>query len=72
MCNFSVTKRELTFFVTGVVIGSFIGYNVACNWNAFPRHLHQMKAIICHQYIGSEVKGLKYIFLFKVMQALLI
>ncbi|KAJ8681331.1 hypothetical protein QAD02_017118 [Eretmocerus hayati] len=58
--SLDVTKREFIFFATGCITGSILGYVIVLNWcNTIPNHLHQMKAIVCHQYIGSE--GISFI-----------
>ncbi|XP_008208031.1 reticulon-4-interacting protein 1, mitochondrial [Nasonia vitripennis] len=48
-----VSKRDFICFVTGLLAGSLVGYFIALNWYT-PRHLHHMKAIVCHHYLGTE------------------
>ncbi|XP_033209573.1 reticulon-4-interacting protein 1, mitochondrial-like [Belonocnema kinseyi] len=49
-----VAQREVGFFVVGLVLGCLIGYSIGQNWRNTLRHLHNMKAITCHHYIGIE------------------
>ena len=53
----SVARREVGFFLAGLAVGSLIGYCIGLNWRSAPHHLHNMKAIICHHYIGIEVNN---------------
>lgn len=50
-----MSKSELTFCVTGISIGILIGYYIGINWGYVSHHMHHMKAIVCHHYIGIEV-----------------
>ncbi|XP_076169066.1 NAD(P)H oxidoreductase RTN4IP1, mitochondrial isoform X1 [Ptiloglossa arizonensis] len=52
--NNEVSKSELTFCVTGISIGILIGYYIGINWGYVSHHMHHMKAIVCHHYIGIE------------------
>ncbi|XP_015586866.1 reticulon-4-interacting protein 1 homolog, mitochondrial isoform X2 [Cephus cinctus] len=54
LCFSDVTRRELAFCITGLIIGSVAGYNIGLNWQRPSHHMHHMKAIICHHYIGIE------------------
>ncbi|XP_051168505.1 reticulon-4-interacting protein 1, mitochondrial-like [Leptopilina boulardi] len=49
-----VSGREVGFFLIGIATGSLIGFCIGQNWRNSPRHLHNMKAIICHHYKGVE------------------
>ncbi|XP_014204452.1 reticulon-4-interacting protein 1 homolog, mitochondrial-like [Copidosoma floridanum] len=54
-----VSRRELFYFITGILTGTLIGYSIALNWNV-PRHLHPMKAIVCHHYLNG-VEGVSLV-----------
>ncbi|CAL7938633.1 unnamed protein product [Xylocopa violacea] len=49
-----VSKRELAFCLAGLIVGTLIGYYAGINWGHLSHHMHHMKAIICHHYIGIE------------------
>lgn len=49
------SKRELAFCLTGLVVGTLLGYYAGVNWGHVSHHMHHIKAIICHHYIGIEV-----------------
>ncbi|XP_012166333.1 reticulon-4-interacting protein 1 homolog, mitochondrial [Bombus terrestris] len=48
------SKRELAFCLTGLVVGTLLGYYAGVNWGHVSHHMHHIKAIICHHYIGIE------------------
>lgn len=50
-----VARRELTFCLASLIVGILIGYYVGVNWGRLSHHMHHMKAIVCHRYIG--IKG---------------
>lgn len=50
-----MSNRELAFCLAGLVIGTLLGYYIRITWEHVPRHMHHIKAIICHHYIGIEV-----------------
>lgn len=50
-----VSRRELTFCLAGIAVGTLIGYYAGCNWGHVSHHMHHMKTVICHDYIGIEV-----------------
>lgn len=52
--NNEVSKRELAFCLSGLIIGTLLGYYIGTNWGYSIRHMHHIKAVICHQYIGIE------------------
>ncbi|XP_033333124.2 NAD(P)H oxidoreductase RTN4IP1, mitochondrial [Megalopta genalis] len=54
LCNNEVSKRELAFCLTGLIMGTVLGYYIGTNWGYSMHHMHHIKAIICHQYIGIE------------------
>ncbi|XP_046739788.1 reticulon-4-interacting protein 1, mitochondrial-like isoform X4 [Diprion similis] len=49
-----VSRRELAFCVIGLTAGGLIGFTTGLTCHHPPRHMHHMKAIICHHYIGIE------------------
>ncbi|XP_043250099.1 reticulon-4-interacting protein 1 homolog, mitochondrial-like [Colletes gigas] len=49
-----VSKRELGFCLAGIAIGTIIGYYIRINWGYGSHHMHSIRAIICHHYIGIE------------------
>lgn len=61
-----MSKREFLYFLTGLSLGSVIGYSIALNWHT-PRHLHSMKAIVCHHYIGIEVNTPSFMLKLKII-----
>lgn len=52
--NNEVSNRELAFCLAGLVVGTLLGYYIRITWEHVPRHMHHIKAIICHHYIGIE------------------
>ncbi|XP_076681129.1 NAD(P)H oxidoreductase RTN4IP1, mitochondrial isoform X1 [Andrena cerasifolii] len=54
LCNNEVSRRELTFCLAGIAVGTLIGYYAGCNWGHVSHHMHHMKTVICHDYIGIE------------------
>ncbi|CAK9801211.1 Reticulon-4-interacting protein 1 homolog, mitochondrial [Anthophora quadrimaculata] len=52
--NDEVSRRELAFCLAGLVVGTLIGYYAGINWGYISHHMHHMKAVICHHYIGIE------------------
>lgn len=52
--NNEVTRREIIFCLAGITIGTLIGYSIGRNWIYYSHHMHHIKAIICHHYIGIE------------------
>ncbi|XP_071871897.1 NAD(P)H oxidoreductase RTN4IP1, mitochondrial [Bombus fervidus] len=48
------SKRELAFCLTGLVVGTLLGYYAGVNWGHVSHHMHRIKAITCHHYIGIE------------------
>lgn len=51
----SVSRREAIYCLTGIAIGTVIGYYIGVNWKPSSRHMHHIKAIACHHYYGIEV-----------------
>ncbi|KAK2579490.1 hypothetical protein KPH14_010803 [Odynerus spinipes] len=49
-----VTRREIVFCIAGITIGTLIGYYIGKNWGRYAYHMHHIRAIICHHYIGIE------------------
>ncbi|KAH0944683.1 hypothetical protein HN011_000785 [Eciton burchellii] len=49
-----VSRREIVFCVTGITIGTVIGYYIGANWRFNSYHTHHIKAIACHHYYGIE------------------
>ncbi|XP_012269803.2 reticulon-4-interacting protein 1 homolog, mitochondrial-like isoform X2 [Athalia rosae] len=49
-----VTKRELAYCIVGLTAGTLIGFSIGLNCYHPSQHIHHMKAIICHHYIGIE------------------
>jgi hypothetical protein len=60
---FSVSRREIVFCVTGITIGTMIGYYIGANWRFNSYHTHHIKAIACHHYYGIEVCYAQYNFI---------
>jgi len=60
---FSVSRREIVFCVTGITIGTMIGYYIGANWRFHSYHTHHIKAIACHHYYGIEVCYAQYNFI---------
>ncbi|XP_066591246.1 reticulon-4-interacting protein 1 homolog, mitochondrial-like isoform X2 [Prorops nasuta] len=54
LCKTNVSRREITFGLIGISVGTLIGYCIGINWGYTTRHLQHMKAVICHRYIGIE------------------
>ncbi|XP_014605100.1 PREDICTED: reticulon-4-interacting protein 1 homolog, mitochondrial-like isoform X2 [Polistes canadensis] len=54
ICANEVTRREIIFCLAGISIGTLIGYIIGRNWIYYSHHMHYIKAIICHHYIGTE------------------
>lgn len=50
-----MSKRELAFCLAGLIIGTLIGYYIGISWGHVSHHMHHIKAVICHHYIGIEV-----------------
>ncbi|XP_050445675.1 reticulon-4-interacting protein 1 homolog, mitochondrial-like [Cataglyphis hispanica] len=49
-----VSRREAIYCLTGIAIGTVIGYYIGVNWKPSSRHMHHIKAIVCHHYYGIE------------------
>lgn len=43
------------YCLTGIAIGTVIGYYIGVNWKPPSLHIHHIKAIACHHYYGIEV-----------------
>ena len=50
-----MSKREIAFCLAGLIVGTLIGYYIGINWGHVSHHMHHIKAVICHHYIGIEV-----------------
>ncbi|XP_011262065.1 reticulon-4-interacting protein 1, mitochondrial isoform X1 [Camponotus floridanus] len=49
-----VSRRETMYCLTGIAIGTVIGYYIGVNWKPPSFHIHHIKAIACHHYYGIE------------------
>ncbi|XP_003705322.1 NAD(P)H oxidoreductase RTN4IP1, mitochondrial isoform X1 [Megachile rotundata] len=54
LCYNEVSRRELAFCLAGIIVGALIGYYYGITWGYVSHHMHNIKAIICHHYIGIE------------------
>lgn len=53
-----VLRREFLYFLIGVLTGTIIGYTATLKRNP-QRHMHSMKAVVCHNFLG--VRGVTLI-----------
>ncbi|CAL1689032.1 unnamed protein product [Lasius platythorax] len=48
------SRREAIYCLTGIAIGTVIGYYIGVHWKSSSHHMHHIKAIACHHYYGIE------------------